>query len=470
MGALGLSIAGTGLQAARDGMDAVAQNLANANTPGYVSEQAQITASPTTDPLGIGSGAYVNGIAQASDAVLAADNLAASASSASSSALQQTLSTVQAIFPEPGPNGLSSQLSTFWSSWDSIATNPSQIAPRTEVVNQAQDIASTLNQEYAQLSQTAANTNTQIASLASEVNTLFSQVASLNQSIVSSLASGSQPNALIDQRNNLVNQLGQDIGVTTRAQANGSLDVYVGGFAMVQGNTADSLTVTSSGSPSTTSLVSKLAGLAVPVSGGTMSGLLTAVNTKIPQYQSQLDTVATDLANTVNTQLGNGWDANANTDVPAGTGVGPNGSAPLFTIPTSTTGAAGSTGAAADIAVNAAVVANPQLLAAASSSTNGANDGSNAQAMAELGTSPTGPDQAYRNFITNLGSDVQTTTSQSQAQQSLSQSLQASYQSVVGVNTDQQTVDMLAYQQAYQASAKVVSTVDAMVQSLLAAT
>ncbi len=464
MGELGLSIAGTGLQAARDGMDAVAQNLANANTPGFVSEQAQITASPTTDPLGIGSGAYVNGVAQASDAVLAADNLAASASSASSSALQQTLSTVQAIFPEPGSSGLAAQLSTFWSSWDSIATNPSLTAPRTEVVNQAQDLASTLNQEYAQLSQTATNTNTQIASVTSEVNTLFSQVASLNQSIVSSIASGSQPNALIDQRNNLVNQLGQDIGVTTRAQANGALDVYVGGFAMVQGNTADSLAVKTSGAPPTTSLVSTLAGLAVPVSGGTIAGLLTAVNTKIPQYQSQLDTVATNLANTVNTQLGVGWDANANTDVPAGTGVGPDGSAPLFTIP------AGSTGAAADIAVNAAVVANPQLLAAATSSTYGANDGSNAQAMAELGTAASGPDQAYRTFITNLGSDVQTITSQSQAQQSLSQSLQAAYQSVVGVNTDQQTVDMLAYQQAYQASAKVISTVDAMVQSLLAAT
>ncbi len=464
MGELGLSIAGTGLQAARDGMDAVAQNLANANTPGFVSEQAQITASPTTDPLGIGSGAYVNGIAQASDAVLAADTLAASASSASSSALQQTLSTVQAIFPEPGPNGLASQLSTFWSSWDSIATNPSQLAPRTEVVNQAQSIVSTLHQEYAQLSQTAANTNSQIASMTSEVNTLFSQVASLNQSIVSSIASGSQPNSLIDQRNSLVNQLGQDVGVTTRAQPNGSLDVYVGGFAMVQGNTADSLTVKTSGSPPSTSLVSKLAGLAVPVSGGTLAGLLTAVNTKIPGYQSQLDTVATDLANTVNTQLGTGWDAAANADVPAGTGVGPNGSAPLFTIPT------GSTGSAAAITVGAAVVANPQLLAAASSSTNGANDGSNAQALGELGTSATGPDQAYRTFITNLGSDVQTVTSQSQAQQSLSQSLQASYQSVVGVNTDQQTVDMLTYQQAYQASAKVVSTVNSMVQSLLAAT
>ena len=87
--------------------------------------------------------------------------------------------------------------------------------------------------------------------------------------------------------------------------------------------------------------------------------------------------------------------------------------------------------------------------------------------MAELGTSSTGPDQAYQTFVTNLGSQVQTVTNQSNAQQSLSQSLSASLQSVTGVNTDQQTVEMLGYQQAYQASAKVISTIDTMVQSLL---
>src|SRR5262249_17746324 len=112
---------------------------------------------------------------------------------------------------------------------------------------------------------------------------------------------------------------------------------------------------------------------------------------------------------------------------------------------------------------------NPALLAAATSGTNGANDGSNAQVLAELGTSATGPDQAYQTFITNLGSQVQTVTSQAQSQASLSKSLSASLASVTGVNTDQQTVEMLGFQQAYQASAKVISTIDNMVQSLLAA-
>jgi flagellar hook-associated protein 1 FlgK len=457
-----MSIAASGLEADRAAMDAIANNLANVNTPGYAAESATLVNTPSFDRLGAGGGVTVLSVGQASDAVLSADSMAASASSASSSALQQVLTSVQSIFPEPGANGLSAQLSTFWSSWDAIASNPSQTAPRTEVVDQAQNLAAALNQETAQLSQTAANTGTQLQSTVGEVNNLASQIASLNQSIVASQASGSQPNALIDQRTNLVNQLSQDMGVTTRAQANGTLNVYVGGVSLVQGNTADTFKVQSSGSPATLSVVSGNTGVTVPVTSGTAAGLLQALNVNIPGYQSQLDSVATALATTVNNQLGQGYDAAGNSDVAAGSGVGPNSSAPLFVI-------GSASGAAATISVNPAVAGNPQLLAMASSATNAANDGSNAQAMAELGTSPSGPDALYRTFITSMGSQVQTVTSQSQAQQSLAQSMQSSLQSVVGVNTDQQTVDMLGFQQAYQASAKVISTIDTMVQSLLAA-
>ena len=458
----GFAIAASGLEADRAAMDAIADNLSNVNTPGYASESATLTTTPSGDMLGIGAGVTVLGIDQATDAVLSADNLSASAASASSDALQQVLSTVQSVFPEPGSNGLSAQLSTFWSSWDAIATNPSQTAPRTEVINQAENLASTLNQESAQLTQTANDASTQVGTTVTAVNTLLGQVAALNQSIVATQAEGAQPNSLIDQRNSLVSQLGQDIGVTTVSQADGSLNVYVGGIQLVQGSTADSLSMQTTGSPPVLSVVSNNTGIALPVSGGTLAGLMAAVNVNIPAYQAQLNTVATNLANTVNTQLGQGYDATGNTDVSAGSGVGPDNSAPLFVI-------GSSSGAAATISVNQALVSNPQMLAAATSANDGANDGSNAQAMAELGTSTTGPDQAYQTFITNLGSQVQTVTSQSQAQQSLSQSLQSSLQSITGVNTDQQTVDMLGFQQAYQASAKVISTIDTMVQSLLSA-
>ena len=225
---------------------------------------------------------------------------------------------MQTTFPEPGTSGLQAQLSTFWSSWDAIATNPSETAPRTEVINQAQNLVSTLNQDTASLTQTSQQTATQISTDVGQVNGLLSQVAALNQQIVSTQAAGSEPNSLIDQRNGLVSELGNDIGITTTPQSDGSIDVFVGGVQLVQGSSADSLTTTSTGSPPTIGIVSNNTGITLPVSSGTLAGLLTAVNVSIPGFQSQLNTVATNLATTVNDALGQGYDASGNTDVAAG--------------------------------------------------------------------------------------------------------------------------------------------------------
>ncbi|MHB1486053.1 MAG: flagellar hook-associated protein FlgK [Acidimicrobiales bacterium] len=452
----GLSIAASGLQAQRAAMDATAENLANINTPGYLREQAQIITAPAGDPLGIGDGTMVTGVTQASNAVLAANALAAGGTSAAAIARQQTLTEIQAIFPEPSTAGLSSQLSTFWSAWDAIANNPSQTAPRTEVINQAQNLAANLNQAASQLAQTADNTTTQLDTTITQVNHLLTQVAALNQSIVTSQAAGTQPTSLIDQRNSLVNQLGSDIGVTTRTQSDGSMNVYVGGLTLVQGNIADQ--VSRQGTPPSLSIVSANSGAQLPVSGGAAAGLLSELNTDIPAFQAQLDGVAQQLATTVNTQLAAGYDA-----------TGASGASnPMFVNSGWTSGPVG-TVTATSIAVNPALTANPGLIAAATSSTNYANDGSNAAAMAQLFNAATGPDQSYRTMITDLGSKVQSVNTQVTTQGALTRSLQATLQSVTGVNSDQETVNMLSYQQAYQASAKVISTISSMVQSLLAA-
>jgi Flagellar hook-associated protein len=136
----------------------------------------------------------------------------------------------------------------------------------------------------------------------------------------------------------------------------------------------------------------------------------------------------------------------------------------MFEVSTSTTPGA----AASSISVNPAVASNPYLIAAASQG-GGPSDGSNAQAMASLYDSSSGPDQAYATMIGSLGAYVQTANEQAQAAQSLATSATAVNQAVSGVNIDQEMVEMLSYQQAYQASAKVISTVNTMINSLMQA-
>jgi len=181
-----------------------------------------------------------------------------------------------------------------------------------------------------------------------------------------------------------------------------------------------------------------------------LSGLLAAVNQYLPSYRSQLDAVANTLASTVNTQLAAGYGA-----------TGASGAAnPLFTG----SGAAG-------LSVNAAVAADPQLIAASATSTlpDATNNGANAQTVANLYDAPGGPDATYQKFIQSLGTQVQATNNQVQAQTSVANAAQANLQAVVGVNPNQQMVQMLATQQAFQASAQLISTVSTMMQSLLSA-
>lgn len=462
MGNLALDIASSGLASQQVALQTVAENLANANTPGYVVETANIVTNPATDALGVGDGARVTGVTQANDELLVANSRQAQGALAQSTALQQSLTAAQSVFPEPSANGISATLANFWQSWDSIVQNPSAPAARTQVVDLAQNLATQFQQASIQLTNLSSNAQSQLSSIVGQATTQLADVAQLNGQIVATEGTGAPANSLIDQRNQLLDNLAGSIGAHATPQTDGTVSLSVGGVTLVQGTWADKLALT--GTAGSVAIESQTAKLALPTSSGTAAGLLGAVNQYLPQYQSQLDSVANALASTVNQQLATGYAV-----VPAGTTL-PNG-----TTTTATTTVPGSdyplfTGSgAAGISVAANVAANPQLLAASATPTlpDATNDGGNAQAMANLGTLAGGPDETYRSLIQNLGAQVSAVNGQVQAQTSVANTAQANLQSVTGVSTDSQMVQMLTYQQAYQASAKVISTVDTAIQSLL---
>lgn len=446
MSDISLNVAASGLDAAQTAMSTVAQNLANANTPGYVSETANLVTNPGGDALGVGDGVRVTSVSQANDSLLVANVQQTQGSLAQATALQQVLQQAQLSFQEPSSSGLSADLAGFWQSWDEIAKNPSDPAARVQVIDQAQNLVSDLQQGSQQLATTSANAASQLSGAVGQANTLLGQVAGLDAQIFTTQSSGGSPNSLIDQRNQLMDQLSKDIGAVGSVAPDGSFQVKVGGIALVQGNWSDSLSVSTSGGKQ--SLVAGASGATLTASAGTAAGLLAAVNQYLPSYQAQLDSVANSLASTVNGQLAGGF-----------TSTGAPGQ-PLF----SGSGAAG-------LAVNPALVADPSLIAASGTSTlpDATNNGTNAQSVANLWDSATGPDVVYRALVQQVGNQVSSVNSQVQAQTSVATAAKQNLQSVVGVDPNQQLVTLMNFQQAYQASAKVISTVDTAVQSLLAA-
>lgn len=475
----GLSIASSALAAATTEIAVTSDNIANAQTTGYVAEQAQLAAQAGGDQLGVGAGVIVSTVAQRSDPLLTANNLQAQGALSNLSSLQQVLSGIQNIFPLGQTSGnatttstntsIAGQLAAFWSSWDGIAQDPSAPAPRTQVIDQAQGLVTSLHEASSQLNQLANDTAAQLQNQVSNVNALLKQAASLNSSIVSVIGGGGNPNSLYDELNNVTTQLASSTGATVKMQPNGSAMISIGGVAVVQNDQASTLalntavgTVQTPGGPVSaplTTITTAGGAVNVPVTSGSVAGLMQGVNQEIPVYTGELNQVASNLAGLVNTQLGAGVTASGTAGEP------------LFTVNGGNTLPTGSV-TASNISINPDVQTNQNLLAAASSATAAANDGTNAAAIAELANASgyaTSPDVAYQQLIQDVGSQTQNANSQVAAQTAVAQQAQQALSAATGVNQNTELTNLMQFQSSYQASAKLVSVIDTTIQSLLAA-
>ncbi len=187
------------------------------------------------------------------------------------------------------------------------------------------------------------------------------------------------------------------------------------------------------------------------MAGGQLGANLTAANTTIPNYLSQLNTFATDFSNAINTQQGDGYDLNGN--------QGTN----FFSSPTPT-----------DAAQSMQVaITDPSDIAASATAAGVPGDGSNATAMATIanseiidGNSSTATDY-YSNIVAEAGNDAQSASTNNTSQTALVTQLQTQQQSVSGVSLDQQAVNLTQYENSYEAAAKVISTISTLFDSLI---
>jgi flagellar hook-associated protein 1 FlgK len=121
---------------------------------------------------------------------------------------------------------------------------------------------------------------------------------------------------------------------------------------------------------------------------------------------------------------------------------------------------------AASLAVSADVAGIPAAIAAGTAA-GGPLDASNALDLAELSSSLTGADAVYRQAIVQLGVDTQTTTSRNQIQQSATQSLDNARAQQSGVSIDEEMTNLIQFQHGYDAAARLMTTIDAMLDTLI---
>ena len=450
-GMSGLNTALSALYAARNGLETAGQNIANVNTDGYHRQRtiqqsigAAITPAFYAKTGGIGQGVRVADVQRMSDQFLETRSLSEHASQSSLTQTQGVLARIELAFAEPGDSGLQSQMSDFWSSWDDVANHPDDLAARTQLLEQAHTVINSFSQASTQLASLQQTSTDQISAKVAEINDLGARIADLNHSIANATNAGMHPNDLIDQRDSMLSKLAGDIGVTTRPGPAGTVDVFIGNQAIVQGSISNAMRVDLSASP-VVGLKWDINGASVSAKGGEVGGLVSTVNDIIPRFQAAVDGVAQKMVATVNTQHALG------VDLLGGTGAN------LFD-PAGTT--------AGTIALNPLVDADPRLVAAGQTG-GGTLDGHNALLLAELATSPTGPDLAYRQLIDGLGVEAQRANRQVDIQSAITAQVDGAKEGTSGVNLDEEMTNMVAYQHAYDAAARFMTSIDSLLDTVI---
>jgi flagellar hook-associated protein 1 FlgK len=423
---MGLQTALRGLLAEQEAINTTGHNIANANTPGYSRQAPEFTESyPLTIPaysnvtgggVQLGTGVDITTISRIRNLFLDVQYRSQNTTANDASTRSGILDQVQTGLAEPSDRGLSSQLQAFWSAWSDVANAPQSQAARQALINSAQTLTTTFNQIDQQLSTIQSQTAAQYAALTGttgQVQSDANQIAQLNQSISQALAAGQNPNDLMDQRDKLIDDLSSLGKVSVTDPGNGLLQISFGDAAspLVSGTTVNW--------PQTMTAAA----------GGELGALLSLSGSggQLATYRASLDGVAAQLIGAVNA---------LHTSTPFFSGTD-----------AATIGVAASAGT-----IQTSATSNP-----------GANDV--ALAIAALRGGAT--DQAYASFVSSVGSDAQSVGNTEQTAQAVLAAIDNQRKSVSGVSLDEEMTNLVTFQRGYQASARMMTTIDSMLDTLI---
>jgi flagellar hook-associated protein 1 FlgK len=451
----GINIGASALTAASLGESVVGNNIANANTPGYSDESlvlANSTPAVSNDltqgafELGyIGTGVTSVTVTRANNEFLAGQVYTANGAVSDQTAQKNQLSTVQAAFNEPGNTTINTELTQFFANFSAVQSNPSDNGVRMTAIQGGVTLAQSLNQTSAQLTTTADSIGQSITSDETQINALGSQIATLNAQIVDGSTLNGQPNSLLDQRDNLLTKLSNLVNINVQINPDGSDNIKIGGTVLVNG--VNSTTVSASAMTARGD-----------VTGGDLGGLQSSLTT-LTSAQSQLDTLTQQIISQVNTIHAAGFGSDGSTGLAFFTGTG-----------------------ASNIAVNTAIVNNPQKLAVGSSLPGASlipapGDAGNAIAIGNLGTATLGVSagalsgQTFNGYYNGLVTSVADTAAGATANLATATAAQTQLTNqqnqISGVNNDTELTKMMEYQRMYQAASEVISTQNSMLNTLI---
>ncbi len=455
----GLNVALSGVLTQQRALNTVSHNLTNATTPGYSRQRVdQSAATPFSypglnNPVGpgqLGTGVVATQYARLRDQFADLSYRSGTSDLGQFQATADSLSNIDTVIDEPGDTGLTHLLGAFWAGWQSLSTNPDSAASREAVRQAGVSLADGFGDLNAKLVAAQSEADQRIALGVARVNELGAQVNELNKQIALVVAVGQEPNDLRDQRDLLIDKISAFTSVSvTPPGANGKVSIAIGSQLLVDSgtDTVNALAIDAAGAATVN-------GVPTTVASGSLRGSLQIRDTVIggaTGYIAQLDALAASLAGSVNARHAAGFGTDGST-----------GNA-FF---------AGTT--AATLALSAAVAGSVNAIAASDTAANLPGGSDNAVALAQLqfvvqavGASTTTLDGFYQQLVAKVGVDTDQATRLAQVQTGVLAAAETRRAATSGVNMDEEMSDMVRFQKSYNAAARMVTTVNEMLDTII---
>ena len=444
-----LAIALSGLIAEQGALSTTTNNVANVNTPGYSRERPVLVASDpvVVDPLTFGTGVTLQNVESIRDPILESQIQQQSQSQGQFSTLTSALQETQVNFAT-STGDIGTAISNFFNSINQLSTNPSDLSLRQGVLTAANNLATSFNTIANNLTQQQTSLDLSVVQQVGQINQLTQQIAQLNGQVSNLQNVGENAATFIDQRTQAIDQLSSLVDVSVIPSDNTLTLITANGAPLVTGKQSFQLQ-TQTNSAGLHVVYSQGADITGAITSGQLGGTLQARDQQIPAIQAQLDTLAANFANGVNTVQTGGFDLHGN----AGTN---------FFNPPPVSGV----GAAASLSV---AITDPSLIAASSDGTAGSNG--NAEAMYALNDQPIisgqSPTDYYSGIVFNVGNAASNASAEQSASSLIFQQLNDQRASISGVSLNEEAANMVQYQDAYSASAQVITTINTMMQTVI---
>ncbi len=456
----GLGSAAEALAAQQFALEITQKNIANTNTAGYTRQRAAFTPANPADPLDPSTGSIAPTVSVDSyrdrftEYRIVEEAQSNGEFEASSRALQQ----VESLLNENNSQGLQSSLSGFFNSFSSLANSPEDTSLRQQVLSGANVLTSEFHLLYDRIQTIQAAQDRAVADAVKDINSVTQQLAKLNTAVAAARTSNNgDESTLLDQRQQLLEKLSGLIDISYFETETGGLTVTTRqGIALVVADQNNTLQAGPAASGSLLRIQVEGQDITASIQSGSLGGVLKMRDTTLPGYLAKLDELAASLIARVNAQHAQGSDL---TGTPGGD----------FFVPFNPGSGGSMTGAAHAITV--AITDAGKIAAAGLGSGPGSN--SNAKMLAaiqdekffESGNATA--EEFYSHLIHTVGTDMQTADDGLTAQSQVLTQLRNLRDATSGVNMDEEAVNIIRYQKAYEASARLVQVWNTLAEEVI---